>query len=71
MLASLRVHYPARNVGRLVNQGKYHGADAAAADGGLKLAVQLLHCAGGVKTLSQQDDAVEEEERSDPINHIL
>lgn len=41
---------------------QYHGADAAAADGGLKLSVQLLHCAGGVKSLSQQDNPIEEEE---------
>lgn len=50
---------------------QYHSTDAAAANSGLKLSVKLLHCAGGVKSLSQQDNAVQEEERSDAINHVL
>lgn len=50
---------------------QYHGTDAAATDRGLKLAVQFFHSAGGVKTLSQQDDTIEEEKGSDAINHVL
>lgn len=49
----------------------YHSTDAAAADGGLEFAVQLLDSAGGVKTLSQEDDPVQEEEGSDAVDNIL
>lgn len=49
----------------------YHSADAASTDGRLELAVQLLDCAGGVEALGQQDDAVQEEKRSDAVDDIL
>lgn len=49
----------------------YHSADAASADGSLELAVQLLDCAGCVEALSQQDDPVQEEKRSDAVDDIL
>lgn len=49
----------------------YHSTDAAAADGGLEFAVQLLDGAGGVKTLSQEDDPVQEEKGSDAVDDIL
>lgn len=49
----------------------YHSTDAAAADGGLKLAVELFHCAGGVKSLGQQNDPVQKEEGSDAVDDVL
>lgn len=49
----------------------YHSTDAASTDGGLELAVQLLDCAGCVEALSQQNDPVQEEKRSDAIDDIL
>lgn len=49
----------------------YHSTDAAAADGGLEFAVQLLDSAGGVKTLSQEDDPVQEEKGSDAVDDVL
>ncbi len=48
-----------------------HSADAASADGGLELAVQLLDCTCGVEALSQQNDPIQEEKRSDAIDDIL
>lgn len=49
----------------------YHPTDAAAADGGLEFAVQLLDGAGGIKALSQEDDPVQEEEGSDAVDDVL
>lgn len=49
----------------------YHSTDAAAADGGLEFAVQLLDGTGGVKPLSQKDDPVQEEKGSDAVDDIL
>lgn len=49
----------------------YQSTDAAAADGGLELAVQLLDCAGCIEALGQQNDPVQEEERSNAIDDIL
>lgn len=50
----------------------YEGGDAAAADGGLEVALQLLlDGAGGVEALSQQDDGVDEEEGGDAVDDVL
>lgn len=49
----------------------HHCTDAAATHSGLELAVHLLDCAGCVKALSQQDDAVQEEERGNAIDDVL
>lgn len=49
----------------------YHATNTASANGGLELAVQLLHSAGGVEALGQQDDSVEEEEGGDAIDDVL
>lgn len=49
----------------------YHPADAASADGGLELAVELFDGAGGVKSLGEQNDAVQEEEGGDAIYDVL
>lgn len=51
--------------------GTHHPADAAATGGCLKLAVQLLDCAGGVEALCQQDDPVQEEEGRDAVDDVL
>lgn len=51
--------------------GTYHSTDAASADGGLELAVQLLDCTGCVEALGQQDDAVQEEKRRNAVDDIL
>lgn len=49
----------------------YHGTDAAATNGGLKFAVHLFDGAGRVEALSQQDDAIEEEERGNAVDNVL
>lgn len=49
----------------------YHSADAASTDGGLELAVQLFDCTGCVKALSQQNDPIQEEKRSNAVDDIL
>lgn len=49
----------------------YHSTDAAPTDGGLELTVQFLDCTGCVEALSQQDDPVQEEKRSNPIDDVL
>lgn len=50
----------------------YEGGDAASADGGLEVALQLLlDGAGGVKALGQQDDGVDEEEGGDAVDDVL
>lgn len=49
----------------------YHSTDAASTDGSLELAVQFLHCTGRVETLSEQNDAVQEEKRSNAVDDIL
>lgn len=49
----------------------YHPTNTAPANGGLELAVQLLHSAGGVEALGQQDDPIEEEEGGDAIDDVL
>lgn len=49
----------------------HHGTDAAATHSGLELAVHLFDRTGGVKALSQQDDAVQEEERGNAIDNVL
>lgn len=50
----------------------YKGGDAASADGGLEVALQLLlDGAGGVEALSQQDDGVDEEEGGDAVDDVL
>lgn len=54
-----------------VCQENKQSTDAAAADGGLELAVQLLDCAGCIEALGQQNDPVQEEERSNAIDDIL
>lgn len=50
----------------------YESGDAASADGGLEVALQLLlDGAGGVKSLCQQDDGVHEEEGGDAVDDVL
>lgn len=49
----------------------YHSTDAASADGGLELAVQFLDCTGCVEALSQQNDPIQEEKRSNAIDDVL
>lgn len=49
----------------------YHSADAASTDGGLELAVQFFDCTGCIKALSQQNDPIQEEKRSNAIDDIL
>lgn len=49
----------------------YHSTDAAATDGGLKLAVEFFHRAGGVKSFGQQNDPVQKEEGSDAVDDVL
>lgn len=50
----------------------YEGGDAAAAHGGLEVALQLLlDGAGGVEALGQQDDGVDEEEGGDAVDDVL
>lgn len=50
----------------------YEGSDTASTDGGLEVTLQLLlDGAGGVKALSQQDDGVDEEEGSNPVDDVL
>lgn len=49
----------------------YHSTDAASTDGGLELAVQFLDRTGRVEALGQQDDPIQEEERSNAIDDIL
>lgn len=53
------------------NQVPYHSTDAAPTDGGLELAVELLDCTGRVEALSQQNDPIQEEKRSNAIDDIL
>lgn len=57
--------------GKPPDREPYHSTDAAAADGGLEFAVQLLDGAGGVKALSQEDDPIQEEKGSDAVDDIL
>lgn len=54
-----------------VGEEDKHPADAAATGGCLKLAVQLLDCAGGVEALCQQDDPVQEEEGRNAVDDVL
>lgn len=50
----------------------YKGGDAASADGGLEVALQLfLDGARGVKALSQQEDGVDKEEGGDTVDDVL
>lgn len=50
----------------------YEGGDAASADSGLEVALQLLlDGAGGVKALSQQDDGVDKEEGGNAVDDVL
>lgn len=50
----------------------YESGDAASADGGLEVALQLLlDGAGGVEALSQEDDGVDEEEGGDAVDDVL
>lgn len=50
----------------------YEGSDAASANGGLEVALQLLlDGAGGVEALSEQDDGVDEEEGGDAVDDVL
>lgn len=50
----------------------YEGRDAASADGGLEVALQLLlDGAGGVEALGQQEDGVDEEEGGDAVDDVL
>jgi len=56
----------------LASAQTYEGGDAAATDGGLEVALQLLlDGAGGVKALGQQDDGVDEEEGGDAVDDVL
>ncbi len=49
----------------------HHGTDAASTHSGLELAVHLFDSTSGVEALSQQDDAIQEEETGDSINDVL
>lgn len=50
----------------------YEGGDAASADGGLEVALQLLlDGAGRVEALPQQQDGVDEEEGGDAVDDVL
>lgn len=50
----------------------YKSSDAASADGGLKVALQLLlDCAGGVKALGQKNDGIDKEEGGDAVDDVL
>lgn len=50
----------------------YECGDAASADGGLEVALQLLlDGAGGVEALSQEDDGVDEEEGGHAVDDVL
>lgn len=50
----------------------YEGGDAASANGGLEVTLQLLlDGAGGVEALSQQDDSVDKEEGGDAVDDVL
>lgn len=49
----------------------YHGTDAASTHSRLELAVHLFDSTGGVEALSQQDDAIQEEEAGNSIDDVL
>lgn len=50
----------------------YEGGDAASADGGLEVALQLLlDGAGGVESLSEQDDGVDKKEGGNAVDDVL
>lgn len=50
----------------------YKSSDAASADGGLEVALQLLlDGAGGVEALGQEEDGVDEEEGRDAVDDVL
>lgn len=49
----------------------YHSTDAASTDGGLELIVKLLDGTGGIKSLGEQNDAVQEEEGGDAVYDVL
>lgn len=49
----------------------HHGTDAASTHSGLELAVHLFDSTGCVKAFSQENDAVQEEERSNAVDDIL
>lgn len=50
----------------------YKSSDAASADGGLKVALQLLlDCTGGVKALGQKNDGIDKEEGGNAVDDVL
>lgn len=50
----------------------YKGSDAASTGSGLEVTLQLLlDSAGGVESLSQQDDGVDEKEGGNAIDDVL